>query len=92
MANVQRMIENGDASTLIVATPLMLEEFALSVIRKVKEESAADHEEPRYTPAEFAKLKGVHKTTLIRWCKAGILRPTRVGGRVFYKESDLLEG
>ena len=90
--SIQRMIENGEATTLIVATPLMLREFALSMIRMVSETNKAQAEEPRYTPDEFAKRKGVNKSTLHRWVKAGILRQTRVGGRVFYRDSDLMEG
>jgi len=29
---------------------------------------------------------------LWRWCQAGILKKTVIGGKVYYKDSDLKEG
>ena len=67
---------------------MQLKEFAISII----EEYIKRAEEPKYTPTEFAKRKGVNKSTLHRWRKAGLLKPYYVGGTVFYRDSDLLEG
>lgn len=46
-------------------------------------------EEPIYTAGEFAKKYGVNLSTLWRWRKAGIVNVTRIGGRVYYRDSDL---
>ena len=78
-------------TSLIVVSPADLKEFALEVVNEVL--NAAPKQERLYTPQEFAERKHVNKSTLWRWCKTGILKPTRIGGKVFYKESDLkMEG
>lgn len=73
--------------TLLLVTPTDLKEFALSVIDEYKAKRPDD--EKRYTPAEFAERYGVRKETLWRWCQAGILKKTVIGGKVYYKDSDL---
>ena len=74
----------------LVVTAADLKEFALSLIEEVKCASESNREdETLYTPAEFASRHHVDKSTLWRWCKSGILTPTRVGGKVFYKDSNL---
>ena len=80
-----------NATTLIVVSPADLKEFALEVVNEVL--NAAPKQERLYTPTEFAEKMHVDRSTLWRWCKVGILKPTRMGGKVFYKESDLkMEG
>ena len=79
---------NEGSATMLLVTPVMLKEFALSVVDEVNRVS----EEPKYTPAEFAKRKGVDKSTIYRWRKAGLLKPYYVGGSIFYRDSDLMEG
>ena len=73
---------------MLLVTPLQLKEFALDVVDEVSKVT----EEPKYTPAEFAKRKGVNKSTLYRWRKAKLLKPYYVGGSIFYRDSDLKEG
>ena len=76
---------NGQAIYLV--TPIELREFALTVANEVlKGKAEADR---LYTPDEFAKLHGVNVGTLWHWRKNGILKVTKIGGRAFYKESDL---
>lgn len=82
-------LTNEGAATMLMVTPLQLKEFAMSVVAEVRQQQL--EEEPRYTPAEFARRKGVDRSTLYRWVKAGILTPHRVGGKVYYRDSDLLE-
>ena len=43
------------------------------------------------TQEEASKFLKVSKTTLIDWAKKGKIISTRVGGRVYYKKSDLLD-
>lgn len=85
--SINQLIE-GENTTMLLVTPTMLKEFALSVVA----EATKAVEEPKYTPSEFAKRKGVDKSTLYRWRKAGILKPYYVGTKIYYRDSDLLEG
>lgn len=43
------------------------------------------------TQEEASQFLKVSKTTLIHWAKKGKILSTRVGGRVYYKKSDLLD-
>ena len=85
---IRELIQN-DAKTLLLVSPTDLQEFALSV---VNEYSKLTLEEKKYTPKEFAKRHNVSEATLWRWCKAGILKRTIYGGKVYYRDSDLKEG
>ena len=93
--NVQELI-NAGMNVSITITPADLEEFALSIIDKVKQ--AQDHEqqpESYMTPDEVARVFDVTKNTLWRWDKIGYLKPVRCGRRLHYKRSDvtrLLDG
>ena len=75
---------------MLLVTPIDLKEFAVAVIEEFKAQIPQD--EKLYTPTEFAARHGVRKETLWRWCKAGILKKTVVGGKVYYKDSNLMEG
>ena len=85
--NIQSLLNEGGATMLLV-TPTMLKEFALTIIA----ESSVTKEEPKYTPTEFAQRNGVDKSTLHRWRKAGILKPYYVGSKLYYRDSDLVQG
>ena len=93
--NVADLI-NAGTNVSITITPADLEEFALSIIDKVKQ--AQDHEqqpESYMTPDEVASVFDVTKNTLWRWDKIGYLKPVRCGRRLHYKRSDvtrLLDG
>lgn len=72
----------------IVVSLADLKEFALSLMSETR--CTDDQQsEPMYTPAEFAKRHKVDRSTLWRWCKAGILEPIHIGGKTYYKDSDL---
>jgi len=72
----------------LVVTIADLKEFALSLMSETRC-TDVQQSEPMYTPAEFAKLHKVDRSTLWRWCQAGILKPIHIGGKTYYKESDL---
>ena len=78
-------MENGSATMLLV-TPTQLREFAISVV----EEMSRVADEPKFTAAEFAERHGVDKSTIYRWRKAGLLKPFRVGTKIYYRDSDLM--
>ncbi len=83
---IQELLKNG-SNTLLMVTPADLKEFALSVANELSKNTT--FEEKKFTPKEFAARYGVSVGTLWRWCNAGILKKTVVGGKVFYRDSDL---
>lgn len=78
-------------NTLFIATYADLRDAMYSVLAEI-EEKKREGNERLYTPSEFAEKHKVTKMTLNRWVRAGILKQTRYGGKVFYRESDLKEG
>ena len=77
-----------NGNTILMVTPAMLQDFACTIIEEARTKLVKE-EEPSYTPAEFAKRWRVDKSTLWRWVRNGKLKKTIVGGKVFYKDSDL---
>ncbi len=82
--NIRNIMEQGGA-TMLVVSPMELKEFAISVV----EEMSRVQEEPKFTAAEFAQRHKVDKSTIYRWRKAGILKPLIIGGKRYYRDSDL---
>lgn len=91
MTKIAEMLKSGAENTILMVTPQMMKEFALSVADEVSKRNA-NTEEPIYTPAEFAARKRVNKSTLFRWRKAGLLKPHMVGNKLYYRDCDLVEG
>ncbi|MGL4519566.1 MAG: helix-turn-helix domain-containing protein [Phocaeicola sp.] len=81
------MISTG-VNVQIVVSVAELKEFGLSLISEALG-SKQQEEDKLLTPEEAAKKVKSTKSTLWRWGKLGYLTPTRIGGKVFYKESDL---
>lgn len=79
----QILLKRNDAVVMI--TTADLREFFQELLDEQKEHE----QEPMYSPEEFAKRKRVSKTTLWRWCKSGILKRTVIGGKVYFKDTDL---
>ena len=57
-------------------------------------EAKATQEEKLLSADEACKLfvPAISRLTLIRWTKADYLKEHRIGGRVFYKLSEVMEG
>lgn len=90
--NVQDLI-NAGTNVSITITPADLEEFALSIIDKVKQ--AQDHEQQPesfnfMSADEVAGVLNVTKNTLWRWSKTNYLKPVRCGRRLHYRRSEVL--
>lgn len=85
--NIKELIE-ANPNIQVVVTLADLKEFALSLISETRCTNV-QQDEPMYTPAEFAKRHKVDRSTLWRWRKAGILKPIHIGGKTYYKDSDL---
>ena len=67
-----------------------------ALARKVRDEARREREEltrdgDRLIPREEARqrLGGPDPSTLWRWERAGYLSVVRIGGRVFYRQSDI---
>ena len=80
---IKDILKSNDAVVMITTGDLR--EF----VQELLEEQKAPVEEPMYSPEEFAKRKRISKTTLWRWCKIGILKRTVIGGKVYFRDSDL---
>ena len=63
-----------------------------NVVSELSEKIEIDKKQDRFiTREETSKmLGGVSLTTLSNWSKSGLLVPSKIGGRVLYKESDIL--
>ena len=85
---IQELITSGSSNTILMLTPAMLQEFAATLISEASERLRKE-EERTYTPAEFAERHRVDKSTLWRWNRDGLLKRTIIGGKVFYRDSDL---
>lgn len=85
--SIKELIETNP-NIQVVVTLADLKEFALSLMNETRCIDVQQNE-PMYTPAEFAKRHKVDRSTLWRWRKAGILKPIRIGGKTYYKDSDL---
>ena len=85
--NIKDIMTAGQSIQLVV-TIADLKEFALSLMSETQCITPAQRE-PMFTAAEFAKRHNVDRSTLWRWCKAGILKPIHIGGKTYYKDSDL---
>lgn len=86
--NIQELMKIGNNVSVMV-TPVDLKNFALQVVAEYTK--VVPKEEKAYTRRQFAERKGVSLGTLWRWEQAGILTPMRVGGKVWYRDSDLKE-
>lgn len=85
---IHEMLSSG-ANMQIVVSLDDLKVFAATLIEEAQRISHPQEEEEMYTPRAFAKRHGVAVSTLWRWCRAGILSPTRIGGKTYYKDSSL---
>ena len=91
-----REIIKQNPSVFVMATADDLSDFAKSLIKatlKLQEEKQKP--DTLVSRKQTAERLNVDYSSLWRWQKLGYLKPTRVGGKVMYKESDIqriLEG
>ena len=87
--NIIDLLGYGEQVSITIS-PRQLEEFALSIIAKVKEEQQREQQPESYmTPDEVARVFNVTKNTLWRWDRLNYLKPVRCGRRLHYKRSDI---
>lgn len=83
-------------NTLLVISAADLKEFALELMDERTNSSKSGNCSDNYlTIPETAKKYGVSESTLYRWTRIGYLPKVKLGGKSFYRESDitkLMEG
>ena len=87
--NIKQLAESEPNSILMVTSGQLME-FAREVVAQAKENLSVP-EEKVYNASEFAERHKVSKSTLWRWELAGILKKTVIGGKTYYRDSDLIK-
>lgn len=85
---IKDLIQNN-ASVLITLTDAQLEAYSVNLINKVMENLHSTKKDDLLSPEEVASKMKIAKVTLWRWEKQGYLIPSRLGRKVYYKESDI---
>jgi len=73
-------------------TPDDLVELFRPMIQEEVNRIKGDQEEKLLSPAEKCKMfqPSISKVTLASWTKQGLINDHRIGGRVYYKQSEIL--
>jgi hypothetical protein len=85
------------SSKQVILSEIPLNEIMESVRSIVKEELKANQlaqlQEKLLSPAETCKIftPPISKVTLSAWTKQGLLQEYRIGGRIYYKMSEVLQ-
>ena len=70
----------------------MLEDLLLEIKSRIESiEQCIGSEDKLLSRTETAKLLSVNVSTLHNWHKKGILKPYSLGGRVYYKYSEIID-
>lgn len=69
----------------------VLEEFAKEVDKQETNSKKIKQEEVLLNPTEVVKMLRISKVTLQKWMKVGKVPYYRLGRKVYFKESELLE-
>lgn len=81
----------------IVLCPVPLDALIAQIREVVKQELEAKHQqagaEKLISPAEACKLfePAISKVTLSKWTTDGLIPMQKIGGRVYYKYSEVIE-
>lgn len=90
--NIQELIKEGSNVTLSVSLS-DLREFALALMDEVRKAEAEKPktEDREITQKEAARQLDVSLGTLWRWSRRNYLVPYHLGGKTFYKQSQIDE-
>lgn len=93
--NIKKIL-NTNPNTLLVISAADLKEFAIELMDECNNSSKSGNRSDKYlTITETEKKYGISKTTLWRWSKDGYLPKVKLGGKCYYRETDitkLMEG
>ena len=85
-------ISSMNPNTLLVISAADLKEFALTLMEERENSSKLATRSGKYlTIAETVEKYGISKPTLWRWSKDGYLPKVKLGGKCFYRESDIIK-
>ena len=83
---------NTDSNVMLVMNAADLREFALTLMEERENSSKLATRSGKYlTIAETVEKYGISKPTLWRWSKDGYLPKVKLGGKCFYRESDIIK-
>lgn len=88
--NINELLSKGTNVQLVI-NALDLKEAFLQWSEEAKSEVKQTQVENYLTSPETAKRLGVDESTLWRWDKTGYLKKLKVGGKVRYRESDVIK-
>lgn len=86
--NINEII-NTSPNIQLVVTAADLKEFALELLAERKKSS--NQSDKYLTIPETAKKYGVSESTLYRWSRLDYLPKVKLGGKSFYRESDIIK-
>lgn len=87
---ISEILKSGTNVQLVI-NALDLKEAFLQWSEEVKSEEKQPQVENYLTSPETARRLGVDESTLWRWDKSGYLKKLKVGGKVRYRESDVIK-
>lgn len=83
-------IMKSESNIQVVVSIADLKEFALAIVDEVSASDSRKKEDDQLISRKGAKkMLNVDYSTLWTWAKSGYLVPIKVGGKVFYKKSDV---
>ena len=82
-------IINMNPNIQLVVTAADLKEFALELL--AEREKSSTQSEKYLTIAETVEKYGISKPTLYRWSRLDYLPKVKLGGKSFYRESDIIK-
>ena len=82
-------IINTNPNIQLVVTAADLKEFALELL--AEREKSSNQSDKYLTIAKTAKKYGVSESTLYRWSRLDYLPKVKLGGKSFYRESDIIK-
>ena len=86
--NINEII-NTNPNIQLVVTAADLKEFALELL--AEREKSSTKSEKYLTIAETVEKYGISKPTLYRWSRLDYLPKVKLGGKSFYRESDIIK-
>ena len=86
--SIKEIIDTNPNIQLVISAA-DLKEFALELL--AEREKASTQPEKCLTIAETARKYGISESTLYRWSRIGYLPKIKLGGKSFYRESDIIK-
>lgn len=88
--NLQNLINSG-TNVAVTISLLDLREWALELMNESKQEKEEAVSDNYLSVGEVIDKLKVNASTLWRWDKTGYLKKLKVGGKVRYRESDVIK-